>query len=98
MQRTVSWAKQGGIGARAGVLAYAGGLAGVLLCALLLMMGGMPAPAAAEGSTICVGSAGDYATIQAAVDAAQDGDTILVAGNTFKENVVITKSITIGGH
>jgi hypothetical protein len=48
-------------------LAYAGGLAGLLLCALLLILSGIPAPAAAAGSTICVGLAGDYATLQAAV-------------------------------
>ncbi|MFN8470129.1 MAG: right-handed parallel beta-helix repeat-containing protein [Caldilineaceae bacterium] len=78
-------------------LMIAGGLAGVLLCALLLMMGGMPMSAAAAGNTICVGSAGDYATIQAAVDAAHDGDTILLAGITFEENVVITKSLNIEG-
>ncbi len=38
--------------------------------------------------TLLVGSGG-FATIQAAVDAAQDGDTILVAGGTYAEQVVI---------
>ena len=91
MQRAVSWSRQ------SSYLAYAGGMAGLLLCALLLILSGIPTPAAAAGSTICVGSAGDYATLQAAVDAAQDGDTILAAGAVYAENIVITKSLNIEG-
>ena len=56
-----------------------------------------PAPAAAHDNIICVGSAGDYQTIQEAVNAAQDGDTIRLASGTFEENVVITGSVTIIG-
>ena len=81
---------------RGGRLVFAGGLAAVMLYALLLALGGLAMPAAA-GSTICVGSAGDYATLQAAVDAAQDGDTILAAGAIYAENIVITKSLNIEG-
>ena len=37
----------------------------------------------------------DFATIQAAIDAAHDGDTILVAAGTFTENLSVGKSVTI---
>lgn len=37
-----------------------------------------------------------YATIQAAINAAVIGDTVLVDEGTYKENIVITKKITVG--
>lgn len=40
----------------------------------------------------------DYATIGAAITAASNGDTILVAAGTYTEFVRITKSLTIKGH
>ena len=39
----------------------------------------------------------DYPTIQGAVDAANMGDTILVAPGIYKENVVIKKTVSIAG-
>ena len=37
----------------------------------------------------------DYSTIQAAVDAASDGDTICVGDGTYGEQVVVNKSVTL---
>ena len=37
-----------------------------------------------------------YATIQAAINAAVNGDTVLVDEGTYKENIVLTKKITVG--
>jgi parallel beta-helix repeat protein len=39
----------------------------------------------------------DYSTIQAAVNAANSGDLILVDAGTYTENVVVTKSVTLLG-
>jgi parallel beta-helix repeat protein len=38
---------------------------------------------------------GDFETIQAAVDAADDGDEVVVGGGTYIENILIRKQITI---
>jgi Ca2+-binding RTX toxin-like protein len=50
----------------------------------------------ADGRTLLVGNGG-FATIQAAVDAAEDGDTIVVAPGSYDENVVVNKDVTIRG-
>lgn len=39
----------------------------------------------------------DYPLIQAAVDAVNTGDTIIVRAGTYKENVNVNKSITLQG-
>ncbi len=51
---------------------------------------------AGPGRILLVGSGG-FATIQAAVDAAVAGDTILVSKGTYTENVTITKGVTLMG-
>jgi parallel beta-helix repeat protein len=66
----------------------------VVLALLGLALAGVASPAAAlAGNTIVVTT-----TIQAAVDAAQPGDTILVPPGTYRESVLVTKShLTIAG-
>ena len=51
---------------------------------------------ATGGRTLLVG-AGGFATIQEALNAAQDGDTILVAPGTYDEDLVVDVDVTILG-
>ena len=52
----------------------------------------------AFAATLCVGSGpGCYATIQGALDAANDGDTISIASGTFAGGITIDKSIHLLG-
>ena len=50
----------------------------------------------AAGKTLLVGL-GAFATLQEAVDAAADGDTILLAPGTYSGNTIVNKSVTILG-
>ena len=51
------------------------------------------------GNILCVGGngPGNYTSIQSAIDAASDGDTILVAEGTYYEHVFVNKMLTILG-
>lgn len=54
--------------------------------------------ATAQAATITVGAEGcDYASIQRAVEAANAGDTISVQSGTYRENLVVEKTLILRG-
>lgn len=65
----------------------------------LLALASSPGPQAqAQGASKgAIRVPDDYATIQAAINVAADGDIIQVAQGTYLENLVITESITLEG-
>jgi hypothetical protein len=50
-----------------------------------------------DHAVLLVGAGSDYTTIQEAIAAAQDGDTILVAAGIYDEDLTINKDVTILG-
>ena len=51
----------------------------------------------AEGGQFLLVGNGGYATIQEAIDAASDGDTILIGPGTWSENLSLDKAVTLIG-
>src|SRR5262249_12350291 len=69
-----------------------------LVLALLALAGIDAASSAAAPSTLCVGGGlVCYATLQAAGDAAHDGDTITIAPGTYSGGVAVDVSVDIRG-
>ncbi len=66
----------------------------VLICGITLLLKGelMPEQLPREWRV-----PEDFPTIQAAIDAAQEGDTILIAPGVYREHLVIPKSLTLQG-
>lgn len=65
----------------------------ILAAVALILFGALAVPGSAAQLT--VGSQGQFATIQSAVEAAQPGDTIFIAPGTYVENVWVNKPLTI---
>jgi Right handed beta helix region len=68
----------------------------VLVAAVAALAAAAAGESAAKGDA-CVGGPHCYATLQAALDAAADGDTIRIGPGTFAGGVTITKSVTLTG-
>ena len=66
----------------------------------LLILDGVTDTGGVEAANIIVakGSGGDYSTIQAAINNANNGDTIYIWSGTYYENVVVNKTVTIIGN
>ena len=69
-------------------------LALTLLTALVTLV---PAVAQARANTLCVGGGHCFATIQAAVNAAEAGDTIRIGPGTFAGGITIDESVNLIG-
>jgi hypothetical protein len=77
---------------------FCAGLVGVVVALAIAVGGAGAATSAARARSICVGSKpGCFSTIQAAVNAASNGDTIMIAPGTYAGGVTIDVSVTIEG-
>jgi hypothetical protein len=66
-----------------------------LIASITMVVSGTVAHA--QPTTLCVGGPGCFASLQAALDASHDGDTIHLGRGTFAGGVTITTSVTLRG-
>lgn len=82
-------------------MSYTSRLLGLTVIALAVGCGGKSPSTPSEqtsGASFLVGGSSPLRTIQAGLDAARPGDTIMVSGGTYRERLVITKTgITLQG-
>lgn len=69
----------------------------VAVTASISTAGTIATPQPAAAAELCVGGPGCFATIQQALDAAHDGDTIQIGAGTFAGGVTIDKSVSLVG-
>ena len=63
----------------------------------ILLALALSAPASAQAPTKTLAVPSEHKTIQAAVNAASEGDTILVAAGTYRENIKLKKGVVLRG-
>ncbi len=69
----------------------------VLLASIAATIAAILAAGSSAATTLCVGGNSCYPTLQAALSAAHDGDTIALAPGTFAGGVTVDVSVTIQG-
>src|SRR5437870_750862 len=67
------------------------------LIAVVALAGASVGRSAAAAKALCVGGPHCYTTIQAALNAAQDGDAIRVGAGNFAGGVTIERSVSLVG-
>ena len=79
------------------VNAVASSLKVITIVAFFLVVLSVNFSGSGEGQTLHVGSEEEYTSIQAAIDAAHDGDIIEIHEGIYEENLMIQKNIKLHG-